>query len=94
MSIDDTQDSHQSGNGVYTEPPAPKRTWVRILVYAVLLGAVGFGVWRIYQNQQAAKQQFGDIEERLLFVGILRLGVTLEPYSSGISLLVQHFVSR
>jgi multidrug efflux system membrane fusion protein len=31
--------------------------WVRIVVYVVVIGLLGFAGWRIYQNQQLQKQQ-------------------------------------
>ena len=35
---------------------ARKGSWVRILVYLVLIGGLGFVVWRIHQNQQLSAQ--------------------------------------
>jgi len=52
MSIEGTPESHPSVTGAYNEPPARKRVWVRIVVYLVLVCAVGFVVWRIFQNQK------------------------------------------
>ena len=34
------------------QPPGRKSPWVRIIVYLVLISAVGFIVWRVYQNKQ------------------------------------------
>jgi membrane fusion protein, multidrug efflux system len=39
------------------QPPARKGGWVRMLVYLVLVCALGFIVWRIYQNQKIAQAQ-------------------------------------
>jgi len=33
-------------------PPARKGSWLRILVYLVLIAGLGFMVWRIHKNQQ------------------------------------------
>jgi multidrug efflux system membrane fusion protein len=54
MSIEGTQELQQSETGNFSEPPAHKRTWLRVLIYLVLIGALAFVGWRIYQNQQAA----------------------------------------
>ena len=45
--------SHLSTDNAGEQPPARKRSWIRILVYLLLLCAVGFVVWRIHQNQLA-----------------------------------------
>ena len=42
------------------QPPARKGSWVRILFYLVLVCGVVFAVWRIHQNQQAAKKLAAD----------------------------------
>jgi multidrug efflux system membrane fusion protein len=57
MSIEGTPESHLTADTALQSPPAHKGGWVRIVIYVVLLGALGLIVWRIYQNQQAAKQQ-------------------------------------
>ena len=55
MSIEGTpENSSTEGNG-NQQPLEPKRTWVRALVYTVLLALLALGVWRIYQNQQQVK---------------------------------------
>jgi multidrug efflux system membrane fusion protein len=54
MSIEGTQELQQSDTGNSSEQPAHKRTWLRVLIYLVLIGALAFVGWRIYQNQQAA----------------------------------------
>jgi multidrug efflux system membrane fusion protein len=57
MSIEGTPESHLPSLNDTFQPPARKGTWVRILVYVVVLSGLGFAVWRIYQTQQAAKNQ-------------------------------------
>jgi multidrug efflux system membrane fusion protein len=42
------------------QPRARKGSWVRILVYVVLIGGLGFVVWRIHQNQQLSAQNSAD----------------------------------
>ena len=37
-----------------TQPPRPRKTWVRTVVYLVLIGLLGVIGWRIYQNKQKA----------------------------------------
>lgn len=54
MSIESTQESLRSEIGDSAEPRKHKKTWLRVLIYAALIGALGFVGWRIYQNQQAA----------------------------------------
>lgn len=57
MSFEGTQESRLPEGAAFEPPPARRGKWIRILVYLVLLCAVGFIVWRIYQNQQTAKSQ-------------------------------------
>lgn len=56
MSIEDTQVSHPGTSSITnpTQPGTRKRTWIRVIIYVVVVGAFGFVGWRIYQNQQAA----------------------------------------
>jgi|HubBroStandDraft_1064217.scaffolds.fasta_scaffold16974_2 multidrug efflux system membrane fusion protein len=42
------------------QPRARKGSWVRILVYVVLIGGLGFVVWRIHRNQQLSAQNSAD----------------------------------
>ena len=42
------------------QPPARKGGWLRILVYIVLIGGLGFIVWRIHLNQQLSAQNSAD----------------------------------
>ena len=60
MSIESAPESYPPASSEPQQPHARKRYWVRIVVYLVLVCAVGFAVWRIYQNQQAAKKQSAD----------------------------------
>ena len=60
MSFESTPESYLPAGSEPQQPHARKRYWVRIVVYLVLVCAVGFAVWRIYQNQQAAKKQSAD----------------------------------
>jgi multidrug efflux system membrane fusion protein len=60
MSIESAPESYPPASSEPQQPHAHKRYWVRIVVYLVLVCAVGFAVWRIYQNQQAAKKQSAD----------------------------------
>jgi multidrug efflux system membrane fusion protein len=57
MSIETIPETNRPAFDTSEPPPASKGTWVRILVYLVLVAALGAIVWRIYQNQQAAKAQ-------------------------------------
>ncbi len=56
MSIEGTQESYPGTSSITnpTQPGTRKRTWIRIVVYVVVVGAFGFAGWRIYQSQQAA----------------------------------------
>jgi multidrug efflux system membrane fusion protein len=60
MSIESTSESYLPESGAPQQPQVHKRHGVRIVVYLVLVCALGFVVWRIYQNQQAAKKQSAD----------------------------------
>ena len=57
MSIEGTQESRLPVETAFEPPPAHRGKWVRVMVYLLLVCGVGFVVWRIYQNQQAAKTQ-------------------------------------
>lgn len=55
MPIETSQETHQFEIGNQIEPPSHKKNpWVRIVVYVVILGALGFIGWRIYQNHLEA----------------------------------------
>ena len=48
MSMEGTPESYQSQHGGIEHPR--KRIWVRLLIYAVVIGGIGFAAWRIHQN--------------------------------------------
>lgn len=52
MSIEGTPETSLAANGLEHHPSSPRGFWVRIVVYVVLLTAVGLVVWKIYQNQK------------------------------------------
>jgi len=54
MSIEGTPEPQLSAIDTNAEPRTRKRTWLRVIIYLVILGALGFVGWRIYENQQAA----------------------------------------
>jgi multidrug efflux system membrane fusion protein len=59
MSIEGAPESRLPATGSFDPsqpPPARKGFWVRILVYVLLIGSLGFIVWRIHQNQQLSAQ--------------------------------------
>jgi membrane fusion protein, multidrug efflux system len=60
MSIEGLPESHLPASapefGTSEKRPARKGSWVRILVYLVLIGGLGFIVWRIHKNQQLSAQ--------------------------------------
>lgn len=80
-----------------SEPHGPRRTWIRVLVYLVLVAAVGLIVWRVYQNKQktaeaTARQaaalmsrpvpvQVTPIEQKAMPIYLTGLG-TVTPYNS------------
>jgi multidrug efflux system membrane fusion protein len=97
MSIEGAPETNQSqinGNPEYHEP---KKVWVRVVVYAVVLLAVGAGVWRIYLNHQQEKAnnekqqsalvnrpvpvQAVAVEERPMPIYLTAIG-TVTPYMS------------
>jgi multidrug efflux system membrane fusion protein len=57
MSFEETPESYQAADGQQQHPPARKGSWVRILVYLVLVTALGLIIWQIYQNQKASQAQ-------------------------------------
>jgi multidrug efflux system membrane fusion protein len=60
MSFEETPESHLSPLSETQQPPARKGSWMRILFYLVLVCGVAFAVWRIHENQQAAKKLAAD----------------------------------
>jgi len=57
MSFEDAPETHQASSGIEQQPSAPRGSWVRIVIYLVLVTAVGLAAWYFYQNQQATKKQ-------------------------------------
>lgn len=53
MSNESPQESQQTLLSNTSEAPAPKKVWLRVVIYLVIVGALGFIGWKIYQNQQA-----------------------------------------
>jgi membrane fusion protein, multidrug efflux system len=56
MSIEVTPQSHHPGVGAHADPPVRKGSWVRTVVYLLLVCALGLAAWRIYHNQQENKR--------------------------------------
>jgi multidrug efflux system membrane fusion protein len=97
MSIDGTPESDPTTSNSEQQPPAARNHWIRIVVYVVLIGALGLIVWRIYQNQKAAQSQaqsqsaalqnrpvpvqVAAVEEKPMPVFLTALG-TVTPYMS------------
>jgi multidrug efflux system membrane fusion protein len=52
MSIENASESHQASSGIEQQPSTHRSSWVRIVIYLVLLGLVILVVWRIYQSQK------------------------------------------
>jgi multidrug efflux system membrane fusion protein len=52
MSYQGTPESHLAANGLQQQPTARKGPGVRIVVYVVLVAALGLIVWKIYTNQK------------------------------------------
>jgi multidrug efflux system membrane fusion protein len=57
MSIEDASESHLASSGIEQQPSAPRGSWLRIVVYVVLVAAVVLIAWEIYQTNQASKSQ-------------------------------------
>jgi multidrug efflux system membrane fusion protein len=55
MSIEGAPESQLAANGIQQQSHPHKSSWVRIVFYLVLAAALGLIVWKVYQNQQAAK---------------------------------------
>ncbi len=66
MSIEGTRESQQPVIDNQAEPRAQKKTWLRVIIYLVIVGALGFAGWKIYQNQQAQKTQASNQAAALL----------------------------
>jgi multidrug efflux system membrane fusion protein len=54
MSIQGTQEFPQTEVGRDAGPRSAKKIWIRVIIYAAIIGVGAFAGWRIYQNQQAA----------------------------------------
>ncbi len=96
-SFEAAPESPHSAPGAHAGPPAGKSSWVRVLTYVVVIGALGFVVWRIYQNQRqtaenSARQaaallnrpvpvQVAAVDERPMPIYLAALG-TVTPYYS------------
>ncbi|MGD0940641.1 MAG: efflux RND transporter periplasmic adaptor subunit [Terracidiphilus sp.] len=52
MSYEGTSVSYLPEKGLQQPPPVHKSSWVRVVVYVVLVAAVILAVWKIYQNQK------------------------------------------
>jgi len=95
MSYEGTSVSYLPEKGLQQPPPARKGSWVRIVVYLVLVAALGLIVWKIYTNQKlnaanSANQaaalmgrpvpvQVTAVEQRPMPVYLTALG-TVTPY--------------
>ena len=54
MSIEGTPEAHLPTDSAIEQPVTRKGFWIRVIVYLVLAVALGFAVWRIYENHQQA----------------------------------------
>ena len=52
MSFEDASESHQASSGIEQQPSAPKSSWVRVVIYLVLISLACLVAWRIYQSQK------------------------------------------
>jgi multidrug efflux system membrane fusion protein len=52
MSIEDASESHLASSGIEQQPSPHRSSWVRIVIYLVLLSLVILVVWRIYESQK------------------------------------------
>jgi multidrug efflux system membrane fusion protein len=66
MSIEGAPENYPTEDNGNQQPQKPKRTWVRVLVYAVGLALLGLVVWRVYQNQQQVKANNASQQSALL----------------------------
>ena len=97
MSFESTPDSLLPTGDAQNQRPVRKGSWIRILIYLVLLCGVGLIVWRIHQNQlqtaaNSAKEaadlmsrpapvQVTAVEQRPMPIFLTALG-TVTPYMS------------
>jgi multidrug efflux system membrane fusion protein len=54
MPIETSQETRQPEFASRSEAQPPRNPWIRIIVYLVIVGALGFAGWKIYQNHQLA----------------------------------------
>jgi multidrug efflux system membrane fusion protein len=54
MSTEGTPETPLAANGLEQHHSSPKGSWVRIVVYVLLVTAVGLAAWLIYENHQKA----------------------------------------
>ena len=52
MSIEDASETSMAADGIRQHPSAPRNSWVRIVIYLVLVIAAGLVVWKIIQGQK------------------------------------------
>jgi multidrug efflux system membrane fusion protein len=97
MSIEDASETSLAADGAEQQHSAPRRSWVRIVIYLVFIIAAGLVVWKIYQNkklnetnsasQAAALQsrpvpvQVAAAEQKPMPIFLTALG-TVTPYMS------------
>ena len=97
MSNESAPESRLAANGLQNPPHAHKSSWGRMIVYFVLVAALGLIVWKIYQNQKTAQSQASSqaaaligrpvpvqvapVEQRPLPIYLAALG-TVTPYMS------------
>jgi multidrug efflux system membrane fusion protein len=66
MSMEGTPEPNLPTASAIEQPRSRKGFWIRVIVYLVLASALGFAVWRIYENhQQAAAKSASQAAELL-----------------------------
>ncbi len=66
MSIEGTPEPNLPTASAIEQPRSRKGFWIRVIVYLVLASALGFAVWRIYENHQQAAAKSASQEAELL----------------------------
>jgi multidrug efflux system membrane fusion protein len=81
MSNDGAPENYSTENNGLEQTQQPKTHWVRVLVYTVILLAVGLIVWKVYQNQQQLKANNERQQSALLSrpVPVQAVAVEAEP---------------
>jgi membrane fusion protein, multidrug efflux system len=87
MSSEATSQSHLPNGSAYAEPPARKGSRngsrIRVVVYLVLVCALGLAAWRIYHNQQLSKQnsarQAAELQNRPVPVQVTPVAMRAMP---------------